>query len=87
MTPSGLLYFAKGPTLSISLRGRNKDVKDNINDYRDTERIKIECALRHFAIISDSIVTYDVVKTYNELRDMPQCDFFKLFTFQMGGYL
>ena len=44
--------------------------KDEINDYRDTEKIKIECARRHFATISDSTVTYDVVKSYNELRDI-----------------
>ena len=44
--------------------------KDEVNDYRDTERIKIECARRHFASISDSTVTYDVVKSYSELRDI-----------------
>ena len=44
--------------------------KDEVNDYRDTERIKIECARRHFATISDSAVTYDVVKSYSELRDI-----------------
>ena len=43
---------------------------DEVNDYRDTERIKIECARRHFATISDSTVTYDVVKSYDELRDI-----------------
>ena len=44
--------------------------KDEINDYRYTEKIKIECARRHFATISDSTVTYDVVKNYSELRDI-----------------
>ncbi|MBR5653649.1 MAG: DEAD/DEAH box helicase family protein [Prevotella sp.] len=44
--------------------------KDEINDYRDTEKIKIECARRHFATISDSTVTYDVVKNYDELRSI-----------------
>ena len=44
--------------------------KDEVNDYRDTERIKIECVRRHFATISDSTVTYDVVKSYSELRDI-----------------
>ena len=44
--------------------------KDEINDYRDTEKIKIECARRHFSTISDSTVTYDVVKNYSELRDI-----------------
>ncbi len=48
--------------------------KDEVNDYRDTERIKIECARRHFASISDSAVTYDVVKSYSELRDIITSD-------------
>ena len=43
---------------------------DEVNDYRDTERIKIECARRHFATISDSTVTYDVVSNYNDLRNI-----------------
>lgn len=40
---------------------------DEVTDYRETERVKIECARRHFAAISNSSVTYDVVKDYNEL--------------------
>lgn len=41
--------------------------KDSLKDYRLSESVKIECASRHFATISDSHVTYDVVKNYNEL--------------------
>lgn len=48
--------------------------KDEVNDYRDTEKIKIECARRHFATISDSKVTYDVVKKYSDLRDIITSD-------------
>lgn len=40
---------------------------DEVTDYRETEKVKIECARRHFAAISNSAVTYDVVKDYNEL--------------------
>ena len=40
---------------------------DEVTDYRETEKVKIECARRHFAAISNSSVTYDVVKDYNEL--------------------
>ncbi len=47
---------------------------DEINDYRDTERVKIECARRHFATISDSTVSYDVVKSYRELRNIITAD-------------
>ena len=41
--------------------------KDSLKDYRRAESVKIECASRHFATISDSNVTYDVVKNYDEL--------------------
>lgn len=40
---------------------------DEVTDYRKTEDVKIECAKRHFATISNSTVTYDVVKDYDEL--------------------
>lgn len=43
---------------------------DEVLDYRNAERVKIECARRHFATISDSTVTYDVVKDYAALRDV-----------------
>jgi type III restriction enzyme len=44
--------------------------KDELNDYRQTESVKIECARRHFATISNSKVSYDVVKNYDELRNI-----------------
>ena len=40
---------------------------DEVTDYRETEKVKIECARRHFATISSSTVTYGVVKNYDEL--------------------
>ena len=40
---------------------------DEVADYRETERVKIECAKRHFETISSSSVTYGVVKDYEEL--------------------
>ena len=40
---------------------------DEVTDYRETERVKIECAKRHFETISSSSVTYCVVKDYEEL--------------------
>lgn len=43
---------------------------DEVLDYRNTERVKIECARRHFTTISDSTVSYDVVKDYAALRDI-----------------
>jgi type III restriction enzyme len=41
--------------------------KDGQKDYHRAESVKKECASRHFAAISDSHVTYDVVKNYAEL--------------------
>ena len=35
---------------------------DALLDYRNAESVKIECARRHFAPISNFTVTYDVVK-------------------------
>ena len=49
--------------LVAETKGYNKDSQD----YRRAESVKIECASRHFATISDSHVTYDVVKNYDEL--------------------
>jgi len=43
---------------------------DEVTDYRETERVKIECAKRHFETISSSSVTYGVVKDYEELRNI-----------------
>ena len=43
---------------------------DEVTDYRKTEEVKIECAKRHFATISSSSVTYDVVRDYKGLMDI-----------------
>ena len=43
---------------------------DEVTDYRETERVKIECAKRHFETISSTSVTYGVVKDYEELRNV-----------------
>ena len=43
--------------------------KDEVLDYRKSEDVKIECARRHFATISQSTVKYDVVRDYKELTD------------------
>lgn len=36
-------------------------------DLRETEKSKIACTRRHFASLSNSIVKYDVVKSYDDL--------------------
>lgn len=40
------------------------------SQLRDSEKSKIACARKHFATIADSSVTYSVVKTYEDLRNV-----------------
>lgn len=42
---------------------------DEVLDYRSAESVKIECARRHLATISNSTITYGVVKSYADLRN------------------
>ena len=68
--PDWAIVFKEGPDIKhVYFIAETKGyASDEVNDYRDTEKIKIECARRHFATISDSSITYDVVKSYDELR-------------------
>ncbi len=36
-------------------------------DLREIEKSKIFCARRHFASLSNSIIKYDTVKSYDDL--------------------
>ena len=71
-TPDWAIVFREVPNIKhIYFVAETKGyAMDEINDYRDTERIKIECARCHFATISDSTITFDVVNSYNELRNI-----------------
>ncbi len=40
------------------------------SQLRDSEKSKIACARKHFATIADSSVTYDVVRNYEDLRNV-----------------
>lgn len=40
------------------------------SQHRDSEKAKIACARKHFATIADSTVMYDVVNTYEDLRNV-----------------
>ena len=40
------------------------------SQLRESERSKIACARRHFATIADSTITYDVVRSYEDLRNV-----------------
>ena len=68
-TPDWAVVFHEGSDIKhIYFVAETKGYdKDSLKDYRRAESVKIECASRHFAAISDSHVTYDVVKNYDEL--------------------
>lgn len=40
------------------------------SQLRETEKTKIECARKHFATIADASIKYDVVRNYDDLRNI-----------------
>ena len=68
--PDWAIVFKEGPDIKhIYLVAETKGSLEE-SQLRESERSKIECARRHFATIADSTVTYDVVRNYNDLRDI-----------------
>lgn len=45
---------------------------ENTNDLRGVEALKIHCAKEHFKSISNGEVKFDVISTYDKLRDIAQ---------------
>ena len=43
---------------------------DNVNDLRGVEKLKIHCATEHFKEISNGEVKFEVIATYDKLRDI-----------------
>lgn len=39
-------------------------------DLRETDKSKFACAHRHFALLSDSTVKYDVITSYDDLYNI-----------------
>ena len=70
--PDWAIVFKEGPDIKhIYFVAETKGYRsDEVTDYRETERVKIECAKRHFETISNSAVTYGVVRDYEELRNV-----------------
>ena len=70
--PDWAIVFKEGPDIKhIYFVAETKGYRsDEVTDYRETERVKIECAKRHFETISSSAVTYGVVRDYEELRNV-----------------
>ena len=68
--PDWAIVFKDGPDIKhIYFVAETKGSLEE-SQLRESERSKIECARRHFATIADSTVTYDVVRNYNDLRNI-----------------
>ena len=68
--PDWAIVFKEGPDIKhVYFVAETKGSLEE-SQLRESERSKIECARRHFATIGDSVVTYDVVRNYNDLRDI-----------------
>ncbi|MCR4812195.1 MAG: DEAD/DEAH box helicase family protein [Bacteroidales bacterium] len=68
--PDWAIVFKEGPDIKhVYFVAETKGSLEE-SQLRESERSKIECARRHFATIADSAVTYDVVRNYNDLRDI-----------------
>ncbi len=68
--PDWAIVFREGPDIKhIYFVAETKGSLEE-SQLRESERSKIECARRHFATIGDATVSYDVVRNYNDLRDI-----------------
>ena len=68
--PDWAIVFKEGPDIKhVYFVAETKGSLEE-SQLRESERSKIECARRHFATIGDSTITYDVVRNYNDLRDI-----------------
>ena len=64
--PDWAIAFREGSVKHIYFVVETKGSED-ITQLREVEQNKIECARRHFASISDSMVKFDVVSSYSTL--------------------
>lgn len=64
--PDWAIAFREGSVKHIYFVAETKGSED-VTQLREVEQNKIECARRHFASISDSMVKFDVVSSYSTL--------------------
>ena len=67
--PDWAIAFNKGTVKHIFFIAETKGSMDSM-DFRGVEKAKIDCAKKLFNEISKSNVRYDVVNSYDQLRDM-----------------
>lgn len=71
--PDWAIAFKEGSVKHVyfiaETKGKSRYEVKSIN-LRGVEDAKVECAKKHFASISDKTIVYDVVDSYEELRDL-----------------
>lgn len=65
-SPDWAIAFHEGSVKHVYFVAETKGSNDTM-ELRGVEEAKIECAKAHFAAISNSSITYDVVKDFEQL--------------------
>lgn len=68
-SPDWAIAFHEGQVKHVYFVAETKGNNDTL-ELRGIEQAKIECAKAHFAAISNSSVTYDVVSTFEQLLEL-----------------
>ena len=68
-SPDWAIAFHEGQVKHVYFVAETKGSNDTM-ELRGIENAKIECAKAHFAAISNSSVTYDVVTTFEQLLEL-----------------
>lgn len=68
-SPDWAIAFHEGQVKHVYFVAETKGSNDTL-ELRGVEQAKIECAKAHFAAISNSSVTYEVVGTFDQLLDL-----------------
>lgn len=68
-SPDWAIAFHEGQVKHVYFVAETKGNNDTL-ELRGVEQAKIECAKAHFAAISNSSVTYEVVSTFDQLLDL-----------------
>ena len=71
--PDWAIVFREGAVKHIYFVAETKGSEDS-SQLRGVEKAKIECAKRHFSSISDSTIIFDVVKSYDKLKNIVMQD-------------
>ena len=68
--PDWAVAFKDGSVKHIYFIAETKGNDQEVSQLRGAEEAKIECARRHFEVISNSQIKYDVVKDYQSLYNL-----------------